>query len=78
MRTRPVTVGCMKSQAERAVLVISSTLMWIPCLLLCLVGAPLWIAGLLALSAGTMTMQVATCAGGTGRFSRMSARLFRV
>ena len=72
-----------KPRSEKAVLALSSLLMWIPCLLLLLAGAPLWIGALLGLSAGTMTiqaagtMQAAGGTGGTGRFSRRSARAFR-
>ena len=48
-------VGTTRSQ--KLVLGISAVLMWLPCLLLLLAGAPLWIGGVLATSAGTMTVQ---------------------
>jgi hypothetical protein len=59
------------------VLVVASALMWIPCLLVLLVGAPLLVTGLLGLSAGTMTVQVVGSRGGTSRFSRWAERAFR-
>ena len=51
--------------------------MWIPCLLVLLVGAPLLVTGLLGFSAGTMTVQVVGSRGGTSRFSRWAERAFR-
>ena len=66
-----------RTRSERAVLVAASLLMWIPCVLVLLVGAPLLVVGLLGLSAGTMTVQVAGVSGGKGRFSRWSEKAFR-
>jgi hypothetical protein len=63
--------------SERWVLLISSVLMWIPCVLLLVVGAPLWVGGILAVSAGTMTVQAVGTTDGKGRFTRWAARAFR-
>jgi hypothetical protein len=49
--------------------------MWVPCALLLVVGAPLWVAGLLAISAGGMTMQVVETSGVTGRLARWARRI---
>jgi len=54
---------------EKMVLGISTVLMWLPCLLLLLAGAPVWIGGVLATSAGTMTVQAL---GTTGRRRRVA------
>ena len=67
--------GDPRPRGERAVLALSSLLMWVPCALLLVVGAPLWIAGLLAISAGGMTMQVVETSGVTGRLARWAKRI---
>lgn len=65
-----------RPRGERVVLWVSSLLMWIPCVVLLVVGAPLWIAAILATSAGTMTIQVAGTATHS-RFGRWAERFFR-
>jgi hypothetical protein len=67
--------GATRPRGERAVLALSSLLMWVPCALLLVVGAPLWVAGLLAISAGGMTMQVVETSGVTGRLARWARRI---
>lgn len=67
--------GGARPRGERAVLAFSSLLMWVPCALLLVVGAPLWVAGLLAISAGGMTMQVVETSGVTGRLARWAKRI---
>ncbi|MDQ1631509.1 MAG: hypothetical protein QOC80_1481 [Frankiaceae bacterium] len=64
-----------RPRGERAVLALSSLLLWVPCALLLVVGAPLWVAGLLAISAGGMTMQVVETSGVTGRLARWARRI---
>ncbi|HSP38223.1 MAG TPA: hypothetical protein VLR26_10755 [Frankiaceae bacterium] len=65
-----------RSRAEKIAVSVASALMWIPCILLFLVGAPLLVTGLLGVSAGMMTVQAAGTAG-NGRFSRWAERAFR-
>lgn len=63
--------------SERWVLLLCSVLMWVPCVVLLLAGAPLLVGGILAVSAGTMTVQAVGATPGKGRFSRWAARAFR-
>jgi hypothetical protein len=65
----------VRPRSERVVLALSSLLMWVPCAVLIVVGAPFWVAGLLAISAGGMTMQVVETSGITGRLARMARRI---
>jgi hypothetical protein len=58
------------------VIAVASALMWLPCLLLIALGAPVLATGLLGLSAGMMTVQVAGTSP-TGRFGRWAERTFR-
>lgn len=65
------------SKSERWVLLASTLLMWVPCLVLLVAGAPLLVGGILALSAGGMTLQVVGSSKGQSRFSRWAARVSR-
>lgn len=73
--SRPTAAGEVRPRSERVVLALSSLLMWVPCALLLVVGAPLWVAGLLAISAGGMTMQVVETSGVSGRLARWARRI---
>ncbi len=73
--SRPAPGNDVRPRGERVVLALSSLLMWVPCALLLVVGAPLWVAGLLAISAGGMTMQVVETSGMSGRLARWARRI---
>jgi hypothetical protein len=60
--------------SERWVLLVSSLLMWVPCVVLLLAGAPLLVGGILAISAGGMTGQVIASGNGTRRFTHWAAK----
>ena len=71
-----------RPRGERLVLTIATALMWVPCILVLIVGAPLLVAVILATSAGTMTVQVAGTSAvmpkqSPGRIGRWCARVSR-
>jgi hypothetical protein len=65
-----------RSRAEKIAVAVAAALMWVPCVVVFAVGAPLLVTGLLGVSAGMMTVQAAGTSG-TGRFSRWAERAFR-